>query len=82
MIRGYQAAGKALKFLLVGQTCACCRFTPSCSEYAVGAIAAHGVWRGIFLALKRLLRCHPWGGWGYDPVPSAEVRQQRGGCRG
>jgi uncharacterized protein len=46
-----------------------CRFTPSCSAYAVGAILAHGLWRGVGLAGRRLLRCHPWGGQGYDPVP-------------
>jgi len=46
-----------------------CRFTPSCSEYAAEAILAHGPWRGMGLAGRRLLRCHPWGGHGYDPVP-------------
>jgi hypothetical protein len=46
-----------------------CRFTPSCSAYAVDAILAHGLWRGVGLAGRRLLRCHPWGGQGYDPVP-------------
>ena len=47
-----------------------CRYLPSCSEYAAEAIAVHGAARGSWLALKRLLRCHPWGGSGYDPVPS------------
>jgi putative membrane protein insertion efficiency factor len=46
-----------------------CRFEPSCSHYAQDAIAAHGPLRGIGLAAKRLLRCHPWGGAGFDPVP-------------
>lgn len=46
-----------------------CRFTPSCSEYAETAIVRHGVWRGGWLALRRLARCHPFGGQGYDPVP-------------
>lgn len=46
-----------------------CRFEPSCSHYAQEAIAEHGTLRGLFLALKRLSRCHPWGGSGYDPVP-------------
>jgi hypothetical protein len=46
-----------------------CRFAPSCSEYAREAIERHGVIAGGWLALRRLLRCHPWGGSGYDPVP-------------
>ena len=46
-----------------------CRFTPTCSEYARQAIMKHGPLRGTWLALRRLLKCHPWGGSGYDPVP-------------
>ena len=46
-----------------------CRYLPSCSEYAAEAIAAHGAWKVGALAARRLLRCHPWGGSGYDPVP-------------
>lgn len=46
-----------------------CRYYPSCSHYAVGAVRKHGAIKGSWLALKRLLRCHPWGGSGYDPVP-------------
>ncbi len=48
-----------------------CRFYPSCSTYAEDALAAHGVWRGSWLALRRLARCHPWHAGGYDPVPQA-----------
>jgi putative membrane protein insertion efficiency factor len=46
-----------------------CRFVPSCSTYALEALEAHGALRGSFLALRRLARCHPWGGHGFDPVP-------------
>lgn len=46
-----------------------CRFTPTCSAYAVEAIKKHGPFAGLYLACKRILRCHPWGGYGYDPVP-------------
>jgi len=46
-----------------------CRFTPTCSCYAHEAIETHGVYKGIFLAAKRLLRCHPFAKAGYDPVP-------------
>ena len=46
-----------------------CRYTPSCSEYGVEAFRKHGFFKGGYLALKRILSCHPWGGHGYDPVP-------------
>ena len=46
-----------------------CRFTPTCSAYAVEAIRKHGPFKGFYLACRRILRCHPWGGFGYDPVP-------------
>jgi putative membrane protein insertion efficiency factor len=50
-----------------------CRFEPSCSRYASAAISEHGIARGIFLAVCRLLRCHPLGRHGYDPVPSTSA---------
>jgi putative membrane protein insertion efficiency factor len=46
-----------------------CRFHPTCSEYAIDALRQHGVFKGSWLAVKRIGRCHPWGGSGYDPVP-------------
>ncbi|GJQ25838.1 MAG: hypothetical protein HBSAPP02_08700 [Phycisphaerae bacterium] len=61
-IRAYQFA---LRPLLPGH----CRFEPSCSEYALDAIRRNGPWRGSVQAVRRILRCHPWGGFGYDPVP-------------
>lgn len=48
-----------------------CRYLPSCSEYARQAVVRHGPLVGAWLAVKRLARCHPWGGLGYDPVPEA-----------
>jgi putative membrane protein insertion efficiency factor len=51
-----------------------CRFYPSCSHYAAEAVLRHGPGHGLWLALRRLLRCHPWGGSGYDPVPSDHSR--------
>tara|TARA_Y100001958_G_C21196171_1_gene523489 strand:- start:1369 stop:1584 length:216 start_codon:yes stop_codon:yes gene_type:complete len=45
-----------------------CRFTPTCSEYAKQAIIKHGIFKGIFLGIKRISKCHPWGKSGYDPV--------------
>ncbi len=51
---------------------ASCRYLPSCSSYAAEAIASHGVPVGAWLAVRRLLRCHPWGGSGYDPVPARD----------
>lgn len=48
-----------------------CRHLPTCSEYAEEAVARHGAWAGGWMALARVLRCHPWGASGYDPVPEA-----------
>ncbi len=49
-----------------------CRYQPTCSEYALEALRIHGVFRGTWLAAKRIGRCHPWGGSGYDPVPDTD----------
>ncbi len=62
LVRGYQL----LISPLLGPRC---RFYPSCSQYAVEALSSHGVWSGTVLTVRRVCRCHPWGGSGYDPVP-------------
>jgi putative membrane protein insertion efficiency factor len=46
-----------------------CRFTPTCSQYSMEAFKKYGVFKGLWLTIKRIGRCHPWGGHGYDPVP-------------
>ena len=62
LVRGYQVA---LSPLFRG----CCRFEPSCSNYMIQAIEIHGAMKGVMLGLWRLLKCHPFGPHGYDPVP-------------
>jgi len=54
-----------------------CRYTPTCSAYALDALERHGAGRGGWLALRRVCRCHPWGGHGYDPAPDPEPRDKR-----
>ncbi len=49
-----------------------CRYRPTCSQYMIEALRTHGVIKGLYLGIKRILRCHPWGGSGYDPVPPKE----------
>ena len=50
-----------------------CRFDPSCSTYALEALERHGAARGSWLTIRRLVRCHPWGGMGWDPVPDGKA---------
>ncbi len=75
LIRGYQLF---LSPVLPGA----CRFYPTCSEYAAEAVARRGAVRGGWLALKRIGRCHPWGGSGFDPVPTGKSEMAGGhaGC--
>ena len=54
-----------------------CRYLPTCSEYAMEAVMAHSLFRGGWLAIKRICRCHPWGGSGYDPVPPPRRKKGR-----
>jgi len=68
LLRGYQLAISPL----LGRNC---RYLPTCSEYAREALETHGLLRGGWLSLRRLARCHPWGGQGYDPVPGDKADQ-------
>jgi putative membrane protein insertion efficiency factor len=54
-----------------------CRYKPTCSEYMIEAIQKHGTFRGVILGLKRIGRCHPWGGSGFDPVPDRKKSRQK-----
>ncbi len=58
----------AYQYFVAPHIANCCRFYPCCSDYTKAAIIKHGVIKGIGLGIKRLTRCHPWGGSGYDPV--------------
>ncbi|MDT0295460.1 membrane protein insertion efficiency factor YidD [Mesonia ostreae] len=60
-------------------TPASCRFQPTCSSYAKEAFKTHGLFKGIFLSVKRIARCHPWGESGYDPVPPKDPKDKTKG---
>lgn len=68
LVRGYQ-------LLLSPYIGGGCRYQPSCSRYALDALRRHGAVRGGWLTLRRLARCHPLGGMGYDPVPPAKIAE-------
>lgn len=76
LIRIYQRAlSPMLKWVTTGDPQgALCRYEPTCSHYCEEAVFRHGVLKGLYLTLRRLSRCHPWGGFGYDPVPPCEPR--------
>jgi len=73
LIRFYRLALSPLKNALFGPG-GSCRFTPTCSEFTLEAVRSHGATRGAWLGLRRLVRCHPWGGCGHDPVPNKLIR--------
>ena len=54
-----------------------CRYQPTCSHYAIEAMRVHGGLKGGWLAIRRIMRCHPWGGFGYDPVPDTVTKHDR-----
>lgn len=54
-----------------------CRFRPTCSQYMIEAIKVHGIIKGLYLGSKRILRCQPWGGSGYDPVPPKKQKDEQ-----
>ncbi|MDG1833161.1 MAG: membrane protein insertion efficiency factor YidD [Verrucomicrobiota bacterium] len=70
LLRFYRWAISPLLTMIAGGTI--CRFEPSCSAYAMEAVKTHGALRGSWLTLRRLGRCHPWGGCGHDPVPQVQ----------
>ena len=70
LVRAYQI----LFSPLIGQNC---RFSPTCSNYAIQAVNSFGILKGMRLAVTRILRCHPWGGFGYDPVKQSNPKRAR-----
>ena len=69
LIRGYQLIISPL----LGSNC---RFMPTCSEYAMESLRSYGLIKGCYLTIKRIGKCHPWGGHGYDPIPSKKVENK------
>jgi putative membrane protein insertion efficiency factor len=76
-VRGALALIHAYQLLISPFTGGACRFEPSCSAYALEAIRVHGAWRGLALAIRRVSRCHPFAGHGFDPVPPPAARHER-----
>jgi putative membrane protein insertion efficiency factor len=60
---------KFYQYVISPLTMASCRFSPTCSNYMLQALRIHGPFKGLWIGLKRISKCHPWGGSGYDPVP-------------
>ena len=77
-VRGALRAYKLTLSPLIGRQC---RFVPSCSEYAAAVLVSHGPGRGGVLAIRRLCRCNPWGGSGYDPPPPPNTKADKPSAR-
>lgn len=60
---------KLYQFVISPLTPPSCRYSPTCSQYALGALKKYGIIKGVSLTFKRIIKCHPWGGSGYDPIP-------------
>jgi putative membrane protein insertion efficiency factor len=74
-VSGAHRAYKLTLSPLIGRQC---RFLPTCSDYAAAVLISHGPWRGASLAARRLCRCHPWGGSGWDPPPPRQGPETAG----
>jgi putative membrane protein insertion efficiency factor len=84
LLRAYRLLVSPVLTLLFAPAGCGCRYTPTCSQYAMEAVRIHGAWRGAWLTVLRLGRCHPWGGCGADAVPpkeAADVLRHRISCR-
>lgn len=68
---------RAYQYVISPLTPASCRHIPTCSEYAIEALKIHGIIKGSYLAVHRILRCHPWGTSGYDPVPAQDSKVKK-----
>ncbi len=81
LIRGYKLVFSPMLAWVTGGPGTGCRYEPSCSLYLLEACETHGVARGLWLGLKRIGRCHPWGGQGFDPVPPRQMGARKTSAR-